>query len=243
MLKIIQVDHKSKFISQILKPAIKYTLNVSLRPSSTSEMKLQTTICLATALLVAAELPNVSPKLFSNPALGCRSWPQNPYMIVVDSAEDTAVNSLPAQPYDILFASKILPLLAIDLRASKAIAKTLYTCSAGQPVTLSSAQKLSICQDRNNGHILIDAPPEKVLVPELYTHTIDGKQQDGLYLGVKNQTTWGFRYAPATCNENATVATRDYYEVKLLGLPESEYDTAGYEVEFKVFLKIAENWW
>jgi hypothetical protein len=35
------------------------------------------------------------------------------------------------------------------------------------------------------------------------------------------------------------VSTRDYYEVKLMGLPESEYDTAGYEVEFEGFLKIA----
>jgi hypothetical protein len=67
---------------------------------------------------------------------------------------------------------------------------------------------------------------------------VDGVEQDGVYLGVKGQTTGGFRYAPASCYANATISTRDYYEVKLLELPESEYDTIGYVTEFRGFLKI-----
>ena len=78
-----------------------------------------------------------------------------------------------------------------------------------------------------------------MLVPELYQHSIDGVVQDGEYLGLNGLTTWGFRYQGFTCGANAT---RDYYEVKLMGMPETEGDTAGYEVEFKGFLKLAGPW-
>jgi hypothetical protein len=40
---------------------------------------------------------------------------------------------------------------------------------------------------------------------------------------------------------NATISRRDYYEVNLLGLRESEYDTAGYGTEFREFLKIVKS--
>ncbi|EAT86865.1 hypothetical protein SNOG_05801 [Parastagonospora nodorum SN15] len=181
-------------------------------------------------------LLNATPRLLSRTP-DCLLWPDQRSMLVVDSAEDSAVNGLPAQPYDIIFPSKVLPLLAIDLRASRRIAKATYACEAGQ-ATLSSSpsRKLAICQDRANGHILIDAPMEKVLVPELYAHIVDGVELNGIYLGVENQTTWGFRYTPATCHANATLSTRDYYEVKLLGLPESKWDTAGYEILMKIKL-------
>lgn len=204
-------------------------------------MRVRVILFLAVALVSADTLPSVTPRLIST-AQSCRAWPVNPFQIVVDSAEDPAINNLPAQPYDIVFPSKILPLLAIDLRASRRFAKTLYTCKAGRPTKRSSlGERLDICQDRQNAHILIDAPEEKVLAPELYQHIIDGNAVPGQYLGVKGQTTWGFRYTPASCNLNGTLSTRDYYEVKLLGLPESEHDTVGYEVEFKGFLKLA-NW-
>jgi hypothetical protein len=64
------------------------------------------------------------------------------------------------------------------------------SCDVGQAVLASQPhKKLSICQDRENGHILIDAPAEKVLVPELYVHVIDGVEQEGVCMGVKGQTT------------------------------------------------------
>jgi hypothetical protein len=196
-------------------------------------------ITLVVALICeASALTDVHPKLLT-PSGDCRHWPTGRSMLVVDSAEDSAIDGLPAQPYDIVFPSKILPLLSIDLRASRGIAKTTLSCDAGQAILASEpSKKISICQDRENGHILIDAPAEKVLVPELYTHMVDGVEQDGNYLGVKGQTTEGFHYAPASCYANATISTRDYYEVKLLELPESEYDTIGYVTEFRGFLKI-----
>jgi hypothetical protein len=194
----------------------------------------------AALISAASALTNVTPKLLI-PSGDCRYWPAGRSMLVVDSADDPAVDGLPAQPYDIIFPSKTLPLLAIDLRASRRIAKATFSCDAGQANLASQpSKKISVCQDRENGHILIDAPAEKVLVPELYTHVINGVEQDGVYLGVKGQTTWGFRYTPASCYTNATVSTKDYYEVKLLGLPESEYDTVGYDVEFKGFLKVVQ---
>ncbi|KAH3931668.1 hypothetical protein HBH92_089930 [Parastagonospora nodorum] len=216
-----------------------FTISLYLN-SSQHNTNMRSWIATHSAVMVGATstLLNATPRLLSRTP-DCLLWPDQRSMLVVDSAEDSAVNGLPAQPYDIIFPSKVLPLLAIDLRASRRIAKATYACEAGQ-ATLSSSpsRKLAICQDRANGHILIDAPMEKVLVPELYAHIVDGVELNGIYLGVENQTTWGFRYTPATCHANATLSTRDYYEVKLLGLPESKWDTAGYEVEFRGFLKV-----
>jgi hypothetical protein len=143
-------------------------------------------ITLAVALICeASALTDVHPKLLTQSG-DCRHWPTGRPMLVVDSAEDSAINGLPDQPCDIIFPSKRLPLLSIDLRASRRIAKTTLSCDAGQAILASEpSNKISICQDRENGHILIDAPAEKVLVPELYTHMVDGVQQDGVCLGVK----------------------------------------------------------
>jgi hypothetical protein len=141
-------------------------------------MKSTALLSVAIVLGRVSAIPAVTPTLLSSG--DCYSYPQR-YTIVVDSADDPAVNGLPAQPYDIIFPSKVLPLLAIDLRASRRIAKYLYACTAGQPVVASSPNfmKLSICQDHQNGHILLDAPAEKTLVPELYRHTV----VDLIYLG------------------------------------------------------------
>jgi hypothetical protein len=204
-------------------------------------MQFNAAICIAALLSAVMAVPNVTPKLLSD-ASDCRYWSMGRYMFVVDSADDAAINGLPAQPYDIILPSEVLSLLAIDLRASRRIAKVLYGCDNGQAVAYSNPfQKLGICQDRQNAHILIGAPTDKVLEPEVYAHEIDGLQQEGMYLGVKGQTTWGFRFTPGSCFANGTVSTKDYYELKLMGLPESPYDTAGYEVEFEGFLKV-ERW-
>ncbi|KAF2824696.1 hypothetical protein CC86DRAFT_371254 [Ophiobolus disseminans] len=188
-------------------------------------------LSLATPIL---STPTVTPRLLS-PRLDCAFFPPGASMIVVDSADHPAINGLFAQPIDIIFPSKILPLLAIDTSSSRSVPRRPFACSAGQIAEyLLPRRKLGICQDRFNGHILLDAPVEKVLVPELYKHVAGGVELEGLYLGVKGQTTWGFRYT------NATGGTREYFEVKVLGLLESEWDTVGNEIEFEGFLKVVE---
>ncbi|KAF2628332.1 hypothetical protein BU25DRAFT_308757, partial [Macroventuria anomochaeta] len=155
-------------------------------------------------------------------------------MLVVDSAEDEAINGLLAQQFDIVFPSKVLPLLAVDLRASRSFARAPVRCRDGiARLGVQAQDTLRICRDKNNGHILINPSENKTtLVPELYKHAIDGQDQEGVYLGWGNQTTWGFRYQDAVCGADGT-STRDYYEVKLLGLPDSEDDSAGYPISFK----------
>jgi hypothetical protein len=110
-------------------------------------------------------------------------WPTGRSTLVVDAAEDAAINGLPAQPYDIIFTFKILSLLSRDLRVSIRISKTTRRCDAGQAILASEPSKeISIYQDRESGDILIDASAEKVLVPERNTHIVDGVEKDGVYL-------------------------------------------------------------
>lgn len=202
-------------------------------------MKVQTVLFLSSTLAtLSSAIPDVVPKLSSDPFYKCRSWPQNPYMLVVDSAEDDAINKLPVQPRNELSGDQVVELLAVDLRASKSFSKTLYACLNGGPTTLYEGKSLRIAQDKNNAYTLVNAPVEGSYLPELYTHSIAGVQQSGLYLGVNNQTTWGFTYRDTGCSADAKVSKWDYYEVKLLGLPESEHDSAGSDYSFKGFLKL-----
>jgi hypothetical protein len=200
------------------------------------------TMHLSTALLAAAILsptlavPNVTP-IPEGSELSCAYLPQR-FSIKVETTEDLALNNLPAEPYNIPWAGKTLPLLAIDLRASTWLAKTLYGCFNDQIIIpYSPSRNVSISRDSRNGFLLLNAETEKVLAPELYRHEVDGLDQGETYLGAMNQTTWGFRYNPASCKPDGSV-NRDYYEVKLLGLPQSPYDGAGYDSESKGFLKI-----
>jgi len=102
-------------------------------------------------------------------------------MLVVDSAENSAVNSLPAQPYNIIFPPEALLWLAIDLRASRRIAKATYACKAEQVTPASTAREnFAISQNHANGQILFDASMEKVLAPELNVHIVAGVKLDGV---------------------------------------------------------------
>jgi hypothetical protein len=100
-------------------------------------------------------------------------WPTGRSTLVVDAAEDAAIN----------FTFKILSLLSRDLRVSIRISKTTRRCDAGQAILASEPSKeISIYQDRESGDILIDASAEKVLVPERNTHIVDGVEKDCVYL-------------------------------------------------------------
>jgi hypothetical protein len=211
-------------------------------------MKPLTIFSAATVIITATAIPNVVPHQLGTTE-NCAYWPSyiptpdndltGTLAFVVDSAEDEAVNGLLAQQFDIVFPSKTLPLLAIDLRASRSFARAPVRCKDGiARLGVQAQDQLRICRDRHNGHVLVNPSANKTtLVPELYKHVIDGQEQEGVYLGWGNQTTWGFRYEDVVCRTDGT-GTRDYYEVKLLGLPESPDDTAGYEVSFKGFLKV-----
>lgn len=92
----------------------------------------------------------------------------------------------------------------------------------------------------NNAHILVDAPQTKTYVPEIYyLEGEDGKRLDGVYLGAKNKTTWGFSYEQASCGSDGT-ANQAFLQAKLLGLPVDEANppTAGYPPEWQGFLKL-----
>lgn len=51
------------------------------------------------------------------------------------------------------------------------------------------------------------------LNPEVYTHEIAGVQQDGLFVGLGNVTTWGFELVLGQGGANSS----DYYRMRLLG--------------------------
>ncbi|KAL1655397.1 hypothetical protein SLS61_001860 [Didymella pomorum] len=211
-------------------------------------MRALTLLSAAALIATGAAVPNVVPHQLGNKD-SCVYWPSwintrdvdltGTLMFVVDSAEDESINGLLLNQFDVQFPQKTLPLLGVDLRSSRYFARAPVRCKDGiARLGIEALYQLRICRDRNNGHILINPSANKTtLVPEIYRHAIDRKEQEGVYLGWGNQTTWGFRYQDAVCGANG-VSTREFVEVKLLGLPESEDDTAGYESWFKGFVKV-----
>lgn len=193
-------------------------------------------------------VPNVVPRQLGSTD-NCVYWPSwintrevdltGTLMFVVDSAEDEALNGLLLNQFDMQFAASTRPLLGADLRSSRYFARAPVRCKDGiARWGIQAQEELRISRDRNNGHILVNPSTNKTtLVPQIYRHTISGQEQDGVYLGWGNQTTWGFRYQDAVCGVDG-VSTREFVEVKLLGLPESEDDSAGYESWFKGFVKV-----
>lgn len=77
--------------------------------------------------------------------------------------------------------------------------------------------------------------PDPTSSVEPYGHSIDGQQQAGVYLGLRNVTTWGYNYI------NDTEAGEFYY-LRLLG-PDSNNMATGEQLnegEFTGYVKIME---
>jgi hypothetical protein len=122
----------------------------------------------------------------------------------------------------------------------------------------NSQEQVAIARDMRNAQLLVGAPAETTYTPEIYYLEVDGKRLDGVYLGAENKTTvssnplmligplsadlsfqWGFVYHDAQCGADGP-SQKDFQEVKLLDLPVDEANppTAGYDPEFKGFLKV-----
>ncbi|KAE9381221.1 hypothetical protein N431DRAFT_440104 [Stipitochalara longipes BDJ] len=68
-------------------------------------------------------------------------------------------------------------------------------------------------QDQELGYSSENGGGGSRLYPEVYTHEIAGVQQDGLFVGLGNVTTWGFEFVLG----QGRVGSSDYYRMRLLG--------------------------
>lgn len=212
------------------------------------------TLATLTALVpLALAVPAVTPvPLQPSSAAGtCRYWPNwinTPaadttgfLQFVVASADDGAVTGLPLQPFSQTWAGSPRALLGADLRASTSFAKSVYRCNDGHAVVGPSGpyEAITVSKESRNAFALIDAPAGDGYALEVYAHEVDGVRQEGVFLGAQNRTTWGFYYRYASCAADGTV-TRDFYEVKLQGLPEHPDfpPTAGNPAQFEGFIQV-----
>lgn len=212
------------------------------------------TLATLTALVpLALAVPAVTPVPLTPPSAAgtCTYWPgwirtpdadtTGSLMFEVASADDGAVTGLPLQPFSLTWAGSPRPLLGADLRASTSFAKAYYRCNKGQAVvgTSNPFENITVSKESRNAFAQIDGPAESGYALEVYAHEVDGVRQDGVFLGAQNQTTWGFYYHEASCAADGTL-TRDFYEVKLQGLPEDPDfpPTAGYPVQFEGFIQV-----
>ncbi|CAI4218830.1 unnamed protein product [Parascedosporium putredinis] len=151
----------------------------------------------------ALAVPDVVAKpLFPGSCTGFPTW-QNvrgsdltgAFELVVDQTGDDGVDGLPTRSDDIKWGNETIKMIHADLRKSRMFARPRYACTNG---AVSHA-------------VLQFAPGYDV---EVYSHTVDGVEQPGKFIGALNQTTWGFAYVqPTECGK------MPYYEAMLQGLP------------------------
>jgi hypothetical protein len=151
--------------------------------------------------------------------------------ILVDQSDDDGVNGLTLEQKTFNWTYGPVRALVADLRKSSRLgAKSWFRCVNGA-LEYPQGDKFNVGKDQRNGFLRIG----EGYTPEVYAHEVNGVRQPGVFLGVKNQTKWGFNYrGPEACGE------LDYYEVKLQDLPldPAVEPRAGYNPEFFGFLKV-----
>lgn len=215
------------------------------------------TVPLFTALIfllpspVLSALPNVSTiPLGSN---DCSRWPgfvdfdyTTPINLVVHRAQNTSANGLLTTIQDFILPGNITGTrLIVDARKS-GTAHPTYRCESGtlrlQPKTNGTSTEtstpgfadtiISIATDYRNAFFILGDDGYRIAP---YGHEIDGVVQEGVYLGTRGRSTWGFHYVPAGGRNP------EHYEIRLAGGTPSE-DEAGVltEPEFYGFLRVVQ---
>jgi len=193
-------------------------------------------------------LPNVSTiPLGSN---DCARWPgfvdfdyTSPVNLVVHQAQNNSVNGLLTTTQDFTLPGNITGTRLIVNPRNSGSGHPTYRCESGTlrlhskingtststsiPGTIDTI--ISVATDSRNAFFILG---EDGFRTAPYGHEIDGVEQDGVYLGTRGRTTWGFHYVPTDGG---------YYEIRLAGgTPDQEDEPAvvSAEPEFYGFLRV-----
>ncbi|KAM7215158.1 hypothetical protein V8F06_009476 [Rhypophila decipiens] len=130
--------------------------------------------------------------------------------------------------------------VSFDVRRSTYFAKPVFRCSNGTlHMNSPDFEPISVSRDYRGAWMMLgefaDGPGYKL---EPYAHELDGVRQEGVFLGAKGKTTWGFAY------ERAEVCggLPDWYTARLMGLEidPTVNDRAWGEIQSKGFLRVFE---
>lgn len=195
-------------------------------------------------------LPNVSTIPFGSN--DCSRWPGYvdfdytiPVNLVVHQAQSTSVNGLLTATQDFTLPGNITGTRLVVDPGNSGSAHPTYRCESGmlrlQPNTKGTSTStstpdisdtiISVATDSRNAFFILG---EDGFRTAPYGHEISGVEQQGVYLGTRGRTTWGFHYVPAQGGGS------DYYEIRLAGgTPDEEGEPAVLtEPEFYGFLRV-----
>jgi hypothetical protein len=154
----------------------------------------------------------------------CYGWPSwqgsggdhvdltGPLKISINQADDDGIEGLPLSVKTFNRTGLSTLNIVADLRKSNTFARSLFLCKNGNLETKAPGT-LFIGKDPSNALLTTEAGHS----PEVYAHLVNGVRQPGIFLGARNQTKWGFTYRlPQTCGN------LDYYELKLMNLPQDQ---------------------
>ncbi|KAA8643917.1 hypothetical protein EYZ11_005482 [Aspergillus tanneri] len=126
--------------------------------------------------------------------------------------------------------------LAIGFRGDLAIVQIM--CSDASPSAIDACvnfgqqgcefQSIRVQSDASSGHLMWGLSTPESIPVEYYHHVVDGKQQEGLFIGAQNVTSWAIKQHAA--DEYSEVP---YWLPRLLG-PEQKLE----EGELKTFLQV-----
>lgn len=219
-------------------------------------MQIITLLSLLPALVAA--VPNVT--VIPLRSKDCSSWPgliRTPaaditaYLrLEVTSSDDPAIDGLLATAHTqrwptLQNLSNTVETVVMDVRKSTRIAKPVFRCFNGVLHMVGDGDPaITVSKDWRGAQMMLgdyQGGPGYKLEP--YAHEINGVRQEGVFLGAKGKTTWGFNWERPTRDDCANGnSALDWYSARVQGL---EYDPtvesrAWGPVEFEGFIRVFE---
>jgi hypothetical protein len=185
-----------------------------------------TTLALASTLIASTTaVPAVVPIPVAYPGT-CTSWPNwinsrgsdvtGALGIRIHGSTDGSISDLPLHGFESSFGSSPRAQLGADFRPRALWGASSYIRCQNGKITYGN-DNVTISTNSRAAQLLV-APQEPTIVAELYyLEVVGGKRLDGVFLGAKNQTTWGFYHAEPTCKGDGK-SSRDFLGARLLGL-------------------------
>ncbi|KAF1962340.1 hypothetical protein CC80DRAFT_531257 [Byssothecium circinans] len=191
-------------------------------------------------------LPSATPIPVAYPGT-CTSWPNwirtpsadvtGDIQLLISTPDEASASNLLFRYFSVPWGGLQREQLGADFRPSSYYTSSSYfRCKNGNITHGNSVARIST--NSNAAQLLVDAR-EATYAAELYYLEVDGKRLDGVYLGARNQTTWGFYYQEPTCGGSGG-ATKDFIAAKLLNLPVDEANppSAAPAAQFEGFIKV-----
>lgn len=214
--------------------------NIQILPTNFKMMSRISQVLAVTAALTSTAL--AVPDVTATEIPGCDGYPSGSFLVQLANSGNSSIEGF-SDTSNYVLGSNSVAFAYITFPDRNDIAKNPFRCTNDvlQAVIESGVSSLDyepmqISPYPYDATMGYDFGNESTPV-KAFTHSIDGVQQDGTYLGgYENTTTWGVKY-----EANAGARGQSFFYIRLLGPNSADPQTGAplQEGEFTSFIKVA----